>query len=129
MPVERLLNELLAREREALDHWSSGNTPGYAAMMDEGATYFDHVTRSRLTGRSAVDAHVRAFEGQFSIPRYEIVNPVVHHDGDLAVLAFNWDPYGADGRLIVRWNATSVYRRVNGDWRMLHAHWSTAPKE
>ena len=128
MAAETLLNELLAREREALDSWSPRDTPGYAAMLDDHATYFDHATRARLAGRPAVDAHVRAFEGKFSFPRYEIVEPILHQSGDVAVLAFNWDPYGPDDQLIVRWNATSVYRRVDGRWRIVHAHWSMAPK-
>jgi ketosteroid isomerase-like protein len=127
--ADTLLNELLALERAALDDWSRGDTPGYAARLADHATYFDHATPARLEGQRAVVAHVRNFEGKFSIPRYEIVDPVVHRSGDLAVLAFNWDPYAADDTLIVRWNATSVYGRVDGGWRIVHAHWSMAPKD
>jgi len=52
----------------------------------------------------------------------------MHQSGDLAVLAFNWAPYDAQGQRLARWNATSVYRRFGGDWRIVHAHWSTVPK-
>jgi ketosteroid isomerase-like protein len=26
--------------------------------------------------------------------------------------------------MIVRWNATEVYRRMSGKWRIIHNHWS-----
>ena len=128
MADNRLLEELLTLERAALDCWARGDTAGYAATLAEGATYFDHVTPERLHGRAAVETHVRAFAGQIDVPRHEIVGPAIHHDGDIAVLAFNWDPYDAEDRLIVRWNATSVYGRAGGRWRILHAHWSMVPK-
>jgi ketosteroid isomerase-like protein len=127
MTNEGLMDTLLAQERAALDRWARGDTPGYAATLAEQATYFDHVTRERLQGRAAIASHVRAFEGQIDIPRHEIVNPALHHDGALAILAFNWDAYDAGGQLLARWNATSAYRRVDGEWRIIHTHWSMVP--
>jgi hypothetical protein len=126
MSDDTLLQMLLALERAALDRWSKGDTVGYTTSMNDAVTYFDHVTPGLLQGTEAVRKHVSAFQGKFTIPRYEIVHPVIHHSGDLAVLAFNWDPYDAEGRLIIRWNATSVYRRVGGAWRMVHAQWAKA---
>lgn len=128
MTDDKLLETLLAAERAALDLWSRGDTPGYAARLRDDATYFDHATTARLQGKAAVEAHVRAFEGRIDIPRHEIVNPALHRDRELAVLAFNWDPYAANGDLMGRWNATSVYRKVDEEWRIVHAHWSTAAK-
>jgi hypothetical protein len=129
MRARTLLDELLTLEREGLDLWAGGDTPGYAARLDEGASYFDHATPARLHGRAAIDTHVRAFEGHIDVPRHEIVNPVLHEDGHLAVLAFNWDPYDAQGHLLARWNATSVYRLGEQGWRIVHTHWSMVPKK
>src|SRR5262245_43764913 len=102
---DALLQMLLGLERASLDRWSDGDTVGYTNKMSDDATYFDHATSQLLQGVDAVRNHVREFEGTFRIPRYEIMNPALHHAGDLAVLAFNWDPYGPDNRLIMRWNA------------------------
>lgn len=126
MDDDALFGLLVAQERAALDCWARGDTLGYAATMADEATYFDHATRGRLQGLGAIKEHVAAFQGKMSIPRHEIVNPAMHRAGDLAVLAFNWDPFDATGRLIMRWNATSVYRNLNGQWRMIHAHWAMA---
>ena len=50
----------------------------------------------------------------------------MHRSGDLAVLAFNWDPYGPDDKQLMRWNATSVYRRIGNEWRIVHTQWAIA---
>jgi hypothetical protein len=126
MGHDTLLQTLLALERAALDRWSDGDTVGYTSTMSNDSTYFDHATPELLRGVEAVRNHVRGFQGTFKIPRYEVMNPALHHSGDLAVLAFNWDPYGPDGRLIMRWNATTVYRRVGDQWHMIHAQWARA---
>lgn len=121
-----VLEALLALERAALDRWARGDTLGYAELFADDATYFDHMTRARLHGLETVRKHVLNYQGKINIPRHEIVDPVVHHDGNLGVLVFNWDPYGPDGQRLPRWNATSVYRRVGGSWRIVHAHWAVA---
>jgi len=124
MTGPQLMETLLARERAALDRWAQGNTLGYAESIADEATYFDHATRQRLHGAAAIRAHVGAFQGTFSVPRYEILDPVMHTSGDLAVLAFNWAPYDGEGRPLPLWNATSVYRRDGDEWAMVHMHWS-----
>ena len=65
-----------------------------------------------------------------------MIDPKVQRSGDLAVLTFNLVNYGAqlDGgpKSIVRWNATEVFQRLNGSWKIVHSHWSDVkpvPKE
>jgi ketosteroid isomerase-like protein len=58
-----------------------------------------------------------------------MVNPVVHMDGNVAVLTFNLVNYGkplgsAEEQVLARWNATEVYRATDGAWRIIHTHWS-----
>ena len=63
-----------------------------------------------------------------------MINPVVHVDGNVAVLTFNLVNYGkpsgsAEETVLARWNATEVYREIDGAWRIIHTHWSfTQPK-
>jgi len=65
----------------------------------------------------------------FTEPRYEMIDPVVQVDGNVAVLTFNLVNYGkpsgsAEEVILARWNATEVYRAMNGSWRLIHTHWS-----
>ena len=126
MEDRTLLERLLAQERAALDCWSRGDTLAYAERLADNATYFDHATSERLQGLPAIRKHVSAFQDKINIPRHEIINPVMHRSGDLAALAFNWDPYGPDGKRVMRWNATSVYRRIGDEWRIVHTQWAIA---
>src|SRR3954466_3212236 len=70
----------------------------------------------------------------FTKPRYEMIDPKVQRSGDVAVLTFNLVNYAVmpnqtTESVLNRWNATEVYERQNGVWRIIHAHWSyTQPK-
>ena len=60
-------------------------------------------------------------------------NPLVQLDGNIAVLTFNLIDHetqveGVD-RGSVRWNATEVYRRLDGGWKIIHSHWSYTKPE
>src|SRR5919202_28870 len=48
----------------------------------------------------------------------------IHADPD-GYLGLYANPTGsADERVLARWNATEVYRRQDGTWRIIHTHWS-----
>jgi ketosteroid isomerase-like protein len=57
-----------------------------------------------------------------------LLQPKVQRHGTVALLTFNLvnDRREADGaeRQVVAWNATEVYGRVDGQWRIIHSHWS-----
>jgi ketosteroid isomerase-like protein len=85
----------------------------------------------RTDGLDTLKAQAAAIRGTtlpFTEPRYDMINPVVNLAGDIAVLTFNLVSHGAqlDGgpKTTVRWNATEVYQRFNGSWKIIHSHWS-----
>ena len=58
-----------------------------------------------------------------------MIDPQVEIEGKVAVLAFNLINYGKPTGSMketvwARWNATQVYRETDGEWRLLHTHWS-----
>ena len=57
-----------------------------------------------------------------------MVSPKVQCHGDIAVLTYNLVNYERqlDGteRQARRWNSTAVFRRIAGEWRTIHSHWS-----
>lgn len=65
----------------------------------------------------------------FTEPRYDMLDPVVQVEGNIAVLTFNLVNYGkpsgsVEETVLARWNATEVYRESGGAWRIIHTHWS-----
>lgn len=123
---------IISLERTALDRWIRADPDGYLGLYAEDATYFDPFRRKRVDGLDDLKAQLAAMRGvtlPFTEPRYEMIDPVVHADRSVAVLTFNLVNYGKpsgsqEETVLARWNATEVYREMDGTWRIIHTHWS-----
>jgi uncharacterized protein (TIGR02246 family) len=127
--ANNITETILALERAAMERYNKGDVDGPLEIYAEDVTYFDPITETRLDGHATVAQYFRAFfEGKLDIPRYEIPNPQVIVSGDIAVLTYNLANYirGEDGaeKAGAPWNSTQVYRRIDGQWRVVHVHWS-----
>jgi uncharacterized protein (TIGR02246 family) len=127
-----LTEHIVALERSALDRWIRADPDGYLGLYAEDATYFDPFREKRLDGLDELNQAAASMRGMtlpFTEPRYDMINPVVLVDGNIAVLSFNLVNYGKlpgkeDETVLARWNATEVYRQREGAWRIVHTHWS-----
>jgi ketosteroid isomerase-like protein len=128
---------IISLERSALDRWIRADPDGYLGLYATDASYFDPFREQRIDGLDELNAAMAPMRGAtlpFTEPRYDLVNPVVNIEGRMAVLTFNLVNYGRpsgtpDETVLARWNATEVYREVDGAWRIIHAHWSfTQPR-
>jgi ketosteroid isomerase-like protein len=123
---------IISLERSALDRWIRADPDGYLSLYATNATYFDPFREKRVDGLHELNARMAAMRGvtlPFKEPRYDMINPIVQVEGKIAVLSFNLVNYGkptgsADEKVLARWNATEVYRRRDGAWRIIHTHWS-----
>lgn len=120
---EKIVSELHA----ALAAWYGGDPWPYVQLFAEDLTYFAPVTRGRLEGRTALRDLFAPIAGKISVPRFEVIAPLTQLFGELAVLTYGVNEYGADGAIMRMWNATDVLRETNGEWRRVHTHWSSAP--
>jgi len=118
----------VAMERAALDRWGRGDPRGYLEIMAPEVSYFDPGQGARVDGLQSMNDLLVPWTGKIKIDRYVMLSPKVQRHGDVAVLSFNLVNYRSqpDGseRPVVRWNATEVYGRVGGQWRIIHSHWS-----
>jgi ketosteroid isomerase-like protein len=119
---------VIALERIALDRWGQGDPGGYLELYAPEVTYFDPGQAARIDGLDAMTALYAPFAGQIRVDRYDMIAPKVQRHGEVAVLTFNLVSYqtrpeGGEA-VVARWNATAVYRAVNGTWRSIHVHWS-----
>jgi uncharacterized protein (TIGR02246 family) len=123
---------IISLERSALDRWIRADPDGYLSLYAPDATYFDPFREKRVDGLDELNARMAAMRGvtlPFKEPRYDMINPVVRVEGKIAVLSFNLVNYGkpsgsAEETVLARWNATEVYREIDGAWRIIHTHWS-----
>jgi uncharacterized protein (TIGR02246 family) len=121
-------DEVIAMERAALDRWGRGDPRGYLEIMAPDVTYFDPVQERRVDGLPAMTAMLLAWAGKIRVDRYDMVHPTVQQHGDAALLTFNLvsfrqRPDGTE-HAIAHWNATELYARLDGTWRIVHSHWS-----
>src|SRR5260370_32054497 len=119
--VDRLLDELVALERSALDRWIRLDPHGYLDLQAPEVTYFDPFTERRVDGLDAMQlrlAPMKKMKPPFTDPRYDMIDPKVQRLGDVALLTFNLVNYGklpdAPERVLARWNSTEVYSRIGG---------------
>lgn len=119
---------IIAKERAVLDRWITGDTFGFIDAAAEEITYFDPGLEKRCTGKKEFHNWISAFNGSFSIPKYELVDPQVQMHGDVGILTHHFIGYLKDGSK-ERWNTTEVYKLIEGDWKLISSHWSqTKPK-
>ena len=127
IPQNDVAEKIIAMERAALDRWGKGNPWGFTEISADEVTYYDPDTERRLDGLEALRKFYAAIEGKISIERYEMINPKVQIHGDTAVLTFNLIDYIPASEGSPReeyWNSTEVYSRIDGEWKIIHTHWS-----
>ena len=119
---------VISLERLALERWGKGDPRGYIEIYAPDVTYFDPVQEKRIDGLDALERMLEPYTGKIRVDRFDMIDPVVQHHGEIAVLTFNllshrMQPDGAEVT-IASWNATAVYRAIDGTWKSIHVHWS-----
>jgi len=121
-------DQILMLERGALDRWGNGDPGGFLELYAADITYFDPVTATRIDGHEAMVNDYRPFAGKIQVARYELLNPQVVVEGNMALLTYNLVNYSQDAEGVEsvgsRWNSTTAYRHRNGAWKAIHSHWS-----
>jgi ketosteroid isomerase-like protein len=120
---------ILTQERGALDRWSAGDPMGFAEMAADDVTYFDDImAQTRLDGLEELRDYLTSLVGQIPPHTYEILDPKVQVYGDMAISTLHYQPI-IDGEPGPPWKATDVFRWSDGEWRLVHAHWSLVKQQ
>src|SRR5262249_19162037 len=119
-------DEILALERRALDRWGKGDPGVFLELYAADISYFDPVTVTRIDGHEVMVNYYRPWVGKIQIERYEMLNPHVVVDGNMALLTYNLVNYVKDAKGVesvgTRWNSTTVYQRRGDRWKVIHSH-------
>ncbi|MBB4035868.1 ketosteroid isomerase-like protein [Dysgonomonas hofstadii] len=123
MGNKTITDMIIALETAALERWNNGDPSGYLAIYDEEFTYFDPFQEKRLDGFGQIKELYERLRGGAKVDRYEMINPVVQHAGEMAVLTYNLLSYSGDD--VYKWNCTEVYKWIAEEqWKIIHNHWS-----
>lgn len=116
---------LIDLETQAMQRWCNGDPSGFLEISADTVTYFDPFQQRRVDGWKALEGLYESLRGRIFAQRFELLNPLVQSAGEAAILSYNFVSYTADGN-IHRWNCTEVFRHDNGEWKIIHTHWSPA---
>ena len=127
------IDTIITMERAALDRWGRGDPEGYLELYARDVTYFDPTRDRRVDGIAAMRQLLEPIKGLVNVDRYEMVAPHVHRAGDVAILTYSLVSHGqrpeGGGTVVTRWNSTAVYGQIDGQWKILHSHWSFTKPE
>jgi len=87
-------------------------------------TYFSPFEKSRVDGKSAVEALIAPIEGKIHVPKFKILNPRLQLGEEIAVFTFHLSEFDEDGAQTVGWKVTEIYRHLDDKWRLIHWHFS-----
>ncbi len=123
MSEKNVKQTIIDLEKAALEEWNRGNPTPFLNLYSEDITYFDPVQERRIDGWSKMKDLYESLKGGIKVDRYEMINPVVQHTGNVAVLSYNLLSYA--GENLWKWNCTEVYTLDdNHNWKIIHSHWS-----
>lgn len=123
-----MTEDILSLEKAAMERWRNGDPWGFIEITAEEIIYMDVGQTRPVVGLEAFTAYMRQFEGKINFQRAEFIEPRVTVIGDAAVLSYNFRStvLAPDGKIASQtpWNATEVYFRRAGQWKIVHTHWS-----
>ncbi len=119
---------ILALEQGAMERWRQGDPWGFVELSAEDITYVDPGLTRPIVGLEELGAYMKQLAGQVYYQRSEFMDPRVVVVGDAAVLSYNYrsSVVTPEGTVTSQtpWNATEVYFRRAGQWKIVHTHWS-----
>jgi len=112
-----------------MDRWASGDPLGFSKNFADDATYFDDIAAQvRIDSLIEVQSYFKSLAGKIPPHTYEIVDPRVQVYDKIAIVTLRYHS-SIDGEQAPPWKATDVYRLTNGEWQIVHAHWSVVKEE
>jgi len=122
---------IIALEKGTLDRWGQGDPMGFVEIAAPQITYFDPDLERRIDGIEAFTKLMEGIKGKIFMDGYDLLNPTVEIGDEMAVLSFNYTSWGkSDGEpWRSNWNSSEVYRKIDGEWRLVHSHWSRTQPE
>jgi len=111
-----------------MERWRNGDPWGFVELSAGDITYVDPGLASPITGLEQYKAYMQQVQGKIHYQGSEFIMPKVVILGDAAVLSYNYRSSELTPEGTVRnqtpWNATEVYFRRDGQWKIVHTHWS-----
>jgi ketosteroid isomerase-like protein len=119
---------ILFLEKQAMERWRNGDPWGFVEISAGDISYVDPGLTRPIFGLEEYKDYMKQLEGKVHYQKSEFIDPKVVTFGDAAVLTYNYKSsvLTPEGTVTSQtpWNATEVYFRREGQWKIVHNHWS-----
>jgi ketosteroid isomerase-like protein len=122
------IRALVAREVEAVNK-KDLKTLSEVWSQASGISLFDVPPPGRFAGWEAIGRQFNDFFDKFSEIHLGVENVKVEVSGPIGYATYDWMMSGrmGDYALNDRGQATAIYRKEGGTWRLVHLHYSSVP--
>jgi len=119
---------ILSLEQAAMERWRNGDPFGFVELSADDILYVDPGLIKPIMSLGEYRTAMAGAVGKIHYQGSEFIDPKVVQVGDAAVLTYNYrsSELSSEGSIISQtpWNATEVYFRRSGEWKIVHTHWS-----
>jgi ketosteroid isomerase-like protein len=119
---------ILTLEKTAMERWRNGDPMGFLEQSSKDICYIDPGQTELIIGLEAYTEYMRQLVGKVHYQKSEFIEPQVVMMGDAALLSYNYRStvLTLEGEVSSQtpWNCTEVYFRQEGEWKIVHNHWS-----
>lgn len=123
-----MTSNILKLEKAAMERWRNGDPMGFVELSAVDVCYVDPGLARPILGLDAYRASMQKVVGKIHYQRSEFIAPKIVEIGDAVLLTYNYrsSTLTPEGSISSQtpWNTTEVYFKRNGEWRIVHTHWS-----
>ncbi len=126
--MEELKKTLVDLEKAQAKAFNQGNVKAILEYFDKDLVGFSSTRHARLKGLRALRQTIEYYLSQADKVDFKISQPQVQAFGDVAVVSFYWAVtlYKKGKPRVIEGRGTHVYAKRDGDWKVVHEHFSRA---
>ena len=126
--MEGIDSLILSLEQEQVEAFNRGDIDKILSYFDPDIVGFSSTRHDRFVGLEDLRKTFEYYLQKTSRLEYSIQDPSVQVFEDTAILSFCWLAVMVFGktRREVQGRGSHVYRKINGDWKIVHEHFSRA---
>ena len=121
-------NDVFSLENFAMERWRKGDPMGFLELGAEDICYVDPGQTKPIIGLDKYRKYMEALVEKIHYDRSEFIEPKVVQVGEAALLSYNYrsSVLSSQGQAVSQtpWNSTEVYFLRDGEWKIVHNHWS-----
>ena len=87
--TNEIAQTVISLEKAALEKWYKGDPSGFYEIIADDNTYFDPFLEKQLKGKENFIKIMEPIRGTIQAERFEMLNPKVEFNDNLAILSFN----------------------------------------